>query len=109
MSVEAGAQSLPLSRSVSVSGTGVALTAGPPAGCKGDLQNPGAEKGHMCVFAGEERNLIGLSGGVFHAINPEGEGIAAYGTVGKSGTILFGQAENAEAVFAFGTWAVSEE
>ncbi len=30
----------------------------PPAGCTGNFERPGAEKGNLCVFAGEEHNVL---------------------------------------------------
>jgi Collagen triple helix repeat (20 copies) len=30
----------------------------PPSGCTGNFERPGAEKGNLCVFASEERNVL---------------------------------------------------
>ena len=70
-----------------------------PAGCTGELQDPGAEKGNLCIFAEEEEEDVEPAGEfqvVAEGVKPFGFDIRGFAT--EAGLALFK-----------GTWAVTAE
>jgi hypothetical protein len=82
-----------------------------PAGCTGNVEDPGAEPGHLCVFARSEVNVGALS--VCSSSDPVG--LCVFGSAGVIGTadprgfLLAGVDAEKGAVFANGSWAVTAE
>jgi Collagen triple helix repeat (20 copies) len=80
-----------------------------PTGCTGEVEEPGAEKGHLCVFAAEENNTKAEFG--LPKVCALGQGLSscAFGEAGSDkfgfGVALF--AKEAGTVSANGTWAVT--
>lgn len=95
---------LELSAAATATGTEVALTAGPPAGCTGDSEHPGAVSGNLCLFSiNEVNNVAGMP-----MICPIGTcgGFAVEGA-DRSGFGLESAAGNKGAMGDIGTWAVT--
>jgi hypothetical protein len=90
-----------------------------PAGCTGNVTDPGAEPGNLCVFARDESNIQKPGGEPFAKICPLGavarptnecfsaepEAQAA----DSSGFGIFAAAQEAGQVLLAGTWAVTAE
>jgi hypothetical protein len=74
-----------------------------PEGCIGNVENAGALKGHLCVFATNEENARPLAT-LFHFLNPER---GTFGETGKAGIIVAAQSEGEGNVTANGVWAVT--
>jgi hypothetical protein len=72
-----------------------------PAGCTGSLEEPGAEKGNLCVFVAEAHNVVGFN---VHAYKFLGE--PSLGT-SKTGALLMLSTATEEQMYASGTWAVT--
>jgi hypothetical protein len=87
-----------------------------PAGCTGSVEDPGAEKGNLCVFAEEEENTLQEFGGEhFPAICDWGNGecsVLSATSEGEGSLRGFGidaGSAAAGAVNIVGTWAVTAE
>jgi hypothetical protein len=93
-----GKITLTLSSQATVTGavTGVALTAGLPAGCKGSLNEPGAEEGYLCVFAESEFNLNVPASPSLSGSGPASIGFIVQGYSGGKGAMVIS-----------GTWVVT--
>ena len=97
----------------------IAVGEAPPEGCTGEAQNPGAQKGNLCVFATVEMDTVhelsGFPGVQLPAIcNLEKSGNCALNsreeaTVGPLGFGIEAVAKEAGAVQVYGTWAVTAE
>lgn len=87
----------------------------PPTGCTGNVQNPGAEPGHLCVFAQDEINnersfmeafffpticKIEVNECFIESEESKGEG-------GKLGFVVQTMAKAPGTSMVFGTWAVT--
>jgi hypothetical protein len=68
-----------------------------PAGCTGDVNNPGASPGHLCVF-----ELSGLNAAGRNVTGPTGDG-----STSKWGTGIFVRSTAAGSFWTRGTWAVT--
>jgi Collagen triple helix repeat (20 copies) len=79
----------------------------PPAGCTGNVTNPGAEPGHLCVFA---RNQINAQG-VFVCSTENSLIQCLVGQQGSdpTGSIIAAIAEKEGLMLLGGTWAVTAE
>jgi hypothetical protein len=62
-----------------------------PAGCSGDVRNPGAAPGHLCIFQYQSTN-VALINGV--ELRPHG-------------TLLFARSNGGGTFTAWGSWAVT--
>jgi hypothetical protein len=93
-----GKITLTLDKEATVTGavTGVALTAGLPAGCKGILNEPGAEEGYLCVFAESEFNLNVPASPSLSGSGPASIGFIVQGYSGGKGAMVIS-----------GTWVVT--
>jgi Collagen triple helix repeat (20 copies) len=82
----------------------------PPSGCTGNVTNPGAESGNLCVFAKEYKHVepVPLLGPTSF-LNPEATGFAALNAAGKSGTVLVAKVTEQNHITNNGTWAVTAE
>lgn len=69
-----------------------------PAGCTGEFQDPGAEKGNLCIFVEEEED-----------VEPAGEFGPSIERVKPFGFDLTGFASGAGLALFKGTWAVTAE
>ncbi|HTR72008.1 MAG TPA: hypothetical protein VMG80_00290 [Solirubrobacteraceae bacterium] len=74
-----------------------------PAGCKGNVNEPKAEPGDLCIFVALGINATFNAGAVESATGEGG------GEPGKTGAEVFGLAEKSEGVSMTGTWAVTGE
>jgi hypothetical protein len=86
-----------------------------PAGCIGEVAEPGAEPGNLCIFAKQENNSLQADGAFFlptvcdwstttcNFANPTGEG---KGTLDGFGIEALSETAGSE-MEAFGTWAVT--
>lgn len=94
----------------------------PPSGCTGNVEKPGAEKGNLCVFAGEEGaaeegneageihiRKICSAGGKESAFFCLLEGGATPEAADPYGFAVVGEASAAGLVRLDGTWAVTAE
>jgi hypothetical protein len=82
-----------------------------PAGCSGSVEDPGAEKGFLCVFASQENNIenvriCALSEPIVSATSCY---FADVSSADKFGFGLLGLSKEAHGVVASGTWAVTAE
>jgi hypothetical protein len=77
-----------------------------PKGCIGNVTEPGAEKGNLCVFERRYENLEKYFA-TYSFLNPEGVEFGFFETAGKSGTVFVNQSAAAGPFFAMGTWAVT--
>jgi len=75
----------------------IAGGAAPPSGCSGDVANPGADPGHLCVFEGFS----------FNAIDPFLCNEATPGCLTPYGTVILTQAAGDGLWDSWGTWAVT--
>ncbi len=74
-----------------------------PAGCKGNVNEPKAEPGNLCIFAGEGAvNAKEIDAGIVESA----EGVVEPGRTGAS---ILGLAEKSEGMSIAGTWAVTGE
>jgi hypothetical protein len=86
-----------------------------PAGCTGNVEDPGAGKGHLCVFAREENNILKeIAGLTFPKIVSLDQPLSSSIAFEKSGADRFGfgiltLAEEEGFSVAVGTWAVTAE
>jgi hypothetical protein len=71
----------------------------PPAGCSGNVLNPGASPGHLCIFVGWRSGVTNLSG----AYNPEDGSNLVVGS--KFGVVVY--ANSAGTWEMAGTYAVT--
>jgi hypothetical protein len=98
---------LTLSKAAETSGTGVSLTAGPPAGCGGSVAKPEAASGNLCVFTNIAADYAsGLLNLEFGIENVEVGG----GGAGTAGAVMFSPTSVTYAkgtVFADGDWVVT--
>jgi hypothetical protein len=70
-------------------------------GCPGNVQNPLASRGRLCLYSGSFANNLGA----FGSIHPE---TGAEQQVGRFGVVLFGRGADPNLPFAaHGTWAVT--
>ena len=69
-----------------------------PAGCTGNVTNPGAAKGNLCVFVTKEKNVLALQ-----ILNPTSSSEGASTTGARIGAATLVNA----LIEAFGTWAVT--
>jgi Collagen triple helix repeat (20 copies) len=111
----AGSGTFELSNEATASGTSVPLTApGPPAGCTGNVTNPGAEEGNLCVFPRDELSVA--SSGKICAPGSPPEGVTPIHCIVSSGDpntadpFGFVIIASASSFIGYdGTWAVTEE
>jgi hypothetical protein len=100
---------LELSEEATASGTGVALTAGLPTGCKGNVEHPEADPGYLCVFESrrrEETFNFGSNVKEGRVIRPAIESFAI--GAGRTGAMVWlWSAESGQRIDQFGTWAVT--
>ncbi len=83
----------------------------PPAaaGCTGNVEEPGAESGHLCVFAAQELNVEHVRTCPFSAaVLPTCFG-AGSSSADKSGFGLLGVTKETSGAFANGVWVVRAE
>jgi hypothetical protein len=80
----------------------------PPAGCTGNVTEPGAEKGNLCVFAKTEGNAKSLFGPVIF-LSPEHMGPFSANEASKTGTVMVLASSAAGPMLALGSWAVTAE
>jgi hypothetical protein len=80
-----------------------------PAGCLGDVENPGAEPGNLCVFATRENNaqIVVCSSEEFNSTSC-GEG-GLNGFLLTAVPLSFNSERSAQAIVGVGTWAVTAE
>jgi hypothetical protein len=86
-----------------------------PAGCIGNAAEPGAEKGHLCIFAQLEFNTpppticsaAKGSAGLISCVLFQSSGVA--GTADPSGALIGAIAKEAGLMALNGTWAVTAE
>jgi hypothetical protein len=85
----------------------------PPAGCIGNVQEPGAERGQLCVFAGTEENsltkFVSVSLPQLCGWEYAGNASCSKGEVSKYGFGVKTLSEAAGSVELAGTWAVTAE
>ncbi len=75
---------------------------GLPPGCAGNVANPEAKPGHLCIFIFSDTNLQTLASA--------SAGTGEFNKADATGALLYGIPINAgEDVFAKGTWAVNAE
>jgi hypothetical protein len=74
--------------------------------CPGSVEEPLAEKGDLCVYAGAGTGLLPGTEGVIHAPRSSINHFAQVGAL-ASGAIVELHPENAEGGIALGTWAVT--
>ena len=84
-------------------------SATPPSGCSGDVLNPGAAPGNLCVFVGEAEAFDFATSCVFE---PSANNACTQGGVGqgfgKTGAVVFAQSgEVGQNMGAYGTWVVT--
>ena len=78
-----------------------------PAGCNGNVEEPHADAGHLCIFIGENAEN---ASGYFAAVPESAEAEAGGGEAGKTGSIVVGLAKEAgKGMLISGTWAVTAE
>jgi hypothetical protein len=86
---------------------------GTPGGCTGNVANPGAEKGNLCVFASQEVNNtpLVLAGNSFPLVCDfsSTESCTEHPGAGRFGFGLVTLPETEGAVSLKGTWAVTAE
>jgi Collagen triple helix repeat (20 copies) len=70
-----------------------------PAGCTGNVSNPGADPGHLCIFVGYRSNVTNLTGGW----SPENGSHVG----NRFGLVLFASGTAAGFWEMAGTWAVT--
>jgi len=70
-----------------------------PAGCSGNVVDPGASPGHVCIFRGSESAV-----GTFGNYNPED---GDNGEASKQGIVVFAYNSGAGIFWTGGTWAVT--
>lgn len=77
----------------------------PPAGCTGNVEEPGAEKGNLCIFTQEAVNVQGVI-----AVRPEtGPAPGLENEAGRVGVIILAAEEAQDSVNINGDWAVTAE
>ena len=76
-----------------------------PSECTGNVTEPGAVAGYLCVFTTLSINAESLSALGARFANPEGGGE----TAGKTGAVLLAGATGSGLVLADGDWAVTAE
>ncbi len=77
-----------------------------PAGCKGNVDEPKAEPGNLCIFVGEGTiNAKEIDAGTVEST----EATEAGGEPGRTGISVLGLAEKSEGMSIAGTWAVTGE
>jgi hypothetical protein len=81
----------------------------PPSGCSGDVLNPGAAPGNLCVFVGEEESFDFSTSCVYEPSAYNGCFQGGVGLeFGKTGAVVFTQSSDpGENMGAFGTWVVT--
>ncbi len=72
-----------------------------PAGCKGNVNEPKAEAGHLCIFVGEGTENVSL---LFPGNAESAEG---GGEAGKTGALVLALAKEAAGMAVQGTWAAA--
>lgn len=72
-----------------------------PSGCTGNVEEPGAEPGNLCVFASQEEGAT--AAGIANPAKPPP--VAGAGTTGATAVFIF--AEEATQAAGQGTWAVT--
>ena len=78
-----------------------------PAGCDGNVEEPQAEPGHLCIFVGEGNENVS---GYFAGAPESAEAEAGGGERGKTGSTVVGLAKEAgKGMLIAGTWAVTAE
>jgi hypothetical protein len=81
----------------------------PPSGCTGDVLDPGAAPGNLCVFVGGARAFEFATSCVFEPSANDGcfQGGVGLG-FGKTGAVVFAHSgEPGELMGAYGTWVVT--
>jgi hypothetical protein len=84
-----------------------------PVGCTGNAQEPGAEEGHLCVFAQFEGNIEAPPGGMRICSAAQKNGLLSClfgeisGTADPSGAMIVAVDEKAGLLLVNGTWAVT--
>jgi hypothetical protein len=104
-----GSGTLTLSKNATATATGVSLTGAVPAGCTGNVENPGAESGHLCVFAAFQHNSNGppvICSSAKPAIECLSLGVPA-GAADPSGAYIGVNDESPGLILFNGTWAVT--
>jgi hypothetical protein len=86
-----------------------------PAGCSGNVKNPGADSGSLCVFASREANILKEELGFKFPAFCSAEGgsgsecVLLHEAASRFGFVLAAPSESAGEVYASGTWAVTAE
>lgn len=79
----------------------------PPSGCTGNVTEPGAEEGNLCIFELRTEHLR-LASGVVFTKNPQTTGFP-FNSAGKAGALVALESTQAGQAYAEGTWAVTAE